>query len=95
MEKTKEIMAIAKEYYEVCIYTEENDESISGEEWDEISDKLEDLENSYYEASVRYHLEKQGIENSEVEKYIERGYKKREYMEELIEIYENNYSPTR
>ena len=92
---TKEIMAIAKEFYEVCLYTEENDESISNEEWNEISDKLDELENRYYEKRVRYSLEKQGIESSEIEKHIERGYKKREYMEELIGIYEDNYSPTR
>ena len=95
MKKTKEIMDIAKEYFEVCMYTEENDESIKDEEWDEICDKLDELENRYYEESVRHSLGKQGVESSEIEKYIERGYMRREYMEELVEIYENNYSPTR
>ena len=95
MYKTKEIMAIAKEQFEVCIHTEENDENINSEEWDGIIDKLDELENRYYEASARYHWEKLGTENSEIEKYIELGYKKRGFIEELVKLYEDNYSPTR
>ena len=95
MDKTKEIMAIAKDYYEVCIYTEENDESISSEEWTEISDKLDDLENRYYEASARDRWKELGIDSIEIEKYIELGYKKRKFTEELVKLYEDNYSPTR
>ena len=95
MEKTKDVMAIAKEYFEVCIYTEENDESIKSEEWNEICNKIEELENRYYEASARDRWKMLEIEDSEIEKYIERGYMKREITNELVEIYENNYSPTR
>lgn len=95
MEKTKDVMAIAKEYFEICIRTEENDDSINSEEWAEISNKLDDLENRYYEASARDRWEMLEIEDSEIEKYIERGYMKREITNELVEIYENNYSPTR
>ena len=91
----EKIIAIAREYFEISRYAEENDENISSEEFDGIFDKLDELENRYYEAGARYHWAEIGIESSEIEKGIRQGYKRREFTEELVKLYEDNYSPTR
>ena len=91
----EKMIAIAREYFEVSRYAEENDENISSEEFDEIFDKLDELENRYYEASARDRWEELGIDSVEIEKYIELGYKKRKFTDELVKLYEDNYSPTR
>lgn len=91
----EKIIAIAREYFEISRYAEENDENISSEEFDVIFDKLDNLENRYYEASARDRWKELGIDSIEIEKYIELGYKKRKFTEELVKLYEDNYSPTR